>query len=111
MRACPVCSKPMLGYHNGNSRMCRTCSVATFPIQIRALGAVTRAVASGALPRPSTMPCADCGGLASCYEHRDYTKPLEVVPICRRCNQARGQAYPRTPGSIQHIDLDALEAA
>ena len=26
------------------------------------------------------------------YDHRDYSKPLEVDPVCRRCNQMRGPA-------------------
>jgi len=26
--------------------------------------------------------------------HRDYNKPLDVVPVCRKCNHARGAAIP-----------------
>ncbi len=35
-------------------------------------------------------PCADCGQPAVEYDHRDYMKPLDVAPVCRACNQARG---------------------
>lgn len=35
-------------------------------------------------------PCADCGQPACEWDHRDYMKPLDVDPVCRACNQARG---------------------
>lgn len=72
---------------------------------------VRKAVISGALPPANRLYCVDCGGFAFGYEHRDYTAPLDVQPICRPCNHKRGQAYPLTPGAIEHIDLDALERA
>lgn len=53
---------------------------------------VARAIRRGELPRPSDFPCADCGGAAIEYDHRDYSKPLEVAPVCRRCNVRRGPA-------------------
>lgn len=53
---------------------------------------VRRAMVKGILPFPSSLKCADCGVRASCYDHRDYSKPLEVVAVCRRCNAARGPA-------------------
>jgi len=36
--------------------------------------------------------CVDCGANAVCYDHRDWQKPLEVVPVCRSCNNRRKQA-------------------
>ena len=39
-----------------------------------------------------TVRCIDCGKRASMYDHRDYTKPLEVEPVCRGCNKNRGSA-------------------
>ena len=34
--------------------------------------------------------CVDCGSKATCWEHRDYEKPLEVDPVCASCNKKRG---------------------
>ena len=49
------------------------------------------AIRCGDLPRlDGLVPCADCAAPAREYDHRDYTKPLQVEPVCRRCNQKRG---------------------
>lgn len=37
-----------------------------------------------------SQPCVDCGHPATCYEHRDYARPLDVEPVCRSCNATRG---------------------
>lgn len=58
-----------------------------------AIIAVRKAVRAGMLPKASTLACVDCGKPARDYDHRDYTKPLEVVPVCRSCNQKRGRAF------------------
>jgi len=36
--------------------------------------------------------CTDCGAQARDYDHRDYARPLDIEPVCRRCNQKRGPA-------------------
>ena len=36
----------------------------------------------------------DCGAPARHYDHRDYNKPLEIEPVCVRCNLLRGHAIP-----------------
>ena len=58
----------------------------------RALYAVAVAVATGVLPslRSGAVPCKDCSKPATHYDHRDYAKPLEVEPVCGRCNLKRG---------------------
>lgn len=57
--------------------------------------AITRyAVRVGFLPPPTSFKCTDCGRPAECYDHRDYTKPLEVEPVCIRCNTSRGKGIP-----------------
>lgn len=33
--------------------------------------------------------CLDCGITAKDYHHEDYQKPLEVIPLCRKCHIAR----------------------
>ncbi len=53
--------------------------------------AVYCAVRAGRIPRAKTLKCVDCNDQASCYDHRDYLKPLEVVPVCTGCNKRRGK--------------------
>jgi hypothetical protein len=55
------------------------------PHKTRATRAVTKAIASGRLVRPST--CSECG--TSCKpeaHHDDYSKPLGVRWLCRPCH-------------------------
>lgn len=56
---------------------------------------VNLAVKLGYLPRISSCVCVDCGAPARAYDHRDYNKPLDVEPVCSRCNHRRGPAIPR----------------
>jgi hypothetical protein len=56
---------------------------------------VCKARATGALPSAKGFRCADCDRQASEYDHRDYSKPLTVEPVCRRCNSRRGHAQPK----------------
>ena len=54
---------------------------------------VFKAIKSGELPRLSLnnkIKCVDCGEPATVYDHRDYAKPLDVVPVCKKCNATRG---------------------
>lgn len=60
--------------------------------QCAAHRAVAKAIAAGALKPIGEHDCADCGVKAEHYDHRDYSKPLEVEPVCRRCNYRRGSA-------------------
>lgn len=63
-------------------------------LQGRAHNAVRKAIISGDLVnlRQIEVACVDCGQRAMDHEHRDYEKPLEVVPVCRGCNIRRGPA-------------------
>ena len=38
--------------------------------------------------------CVDCGRPAQVYDHRDYDKPLDIIPVCITCNKSRGPALP-----------------
>lgn len=58
---------------------------------------VRRAIEQGRLTDPRSLDCADCGDHAEVYDHRDYRKPLAVVPVCASCNAKRGQAEPPCP--------------
>ena len=52
----------------------------------------------GTLQPPQVYDCVDCGDPAECWDHRDYTKPLDVEPVCSICNTKRGQGYPLLSG-------------
>lgn len=54
--------------------------------------AVAKARKAGHLADPRTLTCVDCQAPAIEYDHRDYSKPLAVEPVCRRCNLRRGPA-------------------
>lgn len=59
----------------------------------KAMYAVSRAIKKGDLPKlDGTIACVDCGKPACDYDHRDYSKPLQVEPVCRSCNLLRGPA-------------------
>lgn len=57
---------------------------------------VARAKRAGLLPSPRAFGCMDCEAPAIEYDHRDYSKPLQVDPVCRRCNLNRGPALHRS---------------
>ena len=60
--------------------------------QKKAIALVAKAVKKGDLQPAKNYQCVDCGANAFCYDHRDYSKPLDVVPVCRKCNFKRGPA-------------------
>lgn len=62
--------------------------------QKQALSMVGHAIKQGILPalKGSGIACIDCGKPAVVYEHRDYRRPLDVVPACHSCNYLRGTA-------------------
>lgn len=43
------------------------------------------------LKHPSQFNCFDCGSKATEYDHRDYSKPDQVEPVCKICNVRRGR--------------------
>lgn len=58
-----------------------------------AIRAVRAAVEGGILPPVREMKCMDCDAPAVNYDHRWYSRPLKVDPVCSRCNNLRGPAY------------------
>lgn len=93
IRPCCDCGHDISDRHH-HARMCFTCSRrrAADKTVAFARAAVACAVRRGALPRPETRACVDCGGVARDYDHRDYSRPLEVEPVCRSCNKLRPAA-------------------
>lgn len=82
---CRGCRKPS-GYFN--QLWCNDCR------RIKELlsGRVSAAVKRGELHKlDGSIKCHCCDLPAKAYDHRDYDKPYEVIPLCRSCN---GQAGP-----------------
>lgn len=76
--------------HFGISRQ-RAHQLVSDPIKQVAHSKVAAAVLHGKLPPlDGSIPCVDCGKPATCYDHRDYRKPLKVDPVCGGCNTSRG---------------------
>ena len=83
---CIICGKPRPSVINA-SHYCSSCRGVVANIR----KVVARAMADGDIPRPSGQ-CVDCGQPATCYDHRYYSLPFEVDPVCSRCNTNRGPA-------------------
>jgi hypothetical protein len=61
--------------------------------QSKAIAAVQHAKYMGRLPYlTGAINCVDCADPASKYDHRDYGRPLDVEPVCQKCNHKRGPA-------------------
>lgn len=88
-RNCPICAEKIRGKF---ARYCDECQPILRKIHKAMRQAVSLAVATGKLDRPEKLLCKDCGASAEMYDHRDYGKPLEVEPVCRKCNNHRGPA-------------------
>ncbi len=86
---CVVCLTARPG--TPRSPYCRQCSDKVGAAQIAATKLLRKAIRNG-MPKAKALQCVDCFAPAFDYDHRDYSKPLEVVPVCRRCNQLRGPA-------------------
>lgn len=72
-------------------------------LMARAHNAVYHAVRDGLLQPARELACVDCSNPAREYDHRDYAKPLEVVPVCRSCNLKRGPALNHPRPSLARV--------
>ena len=88
MKLCVICAKRTT--RTPRSKFCEECYLGSKPCSVEY--AVTRAILRGELPPAKDCLCIDCGNQARHYDHRDYNKPLEVEPVCPRCNFFRGPA-------------------
>jgi len=92
-RPCAICANPLDRVPKAaRINICLRCAFVTNVIQKTAAGAVAQAVKAGRMPRARERFCVDCARPASDYDHREYSKPLAVEPVCRRCNLRRGPA-------------------
>lgn len=71
---------------------CAKCSGPHNVASAKAASVVHDMIHRGKMPPPSELLCVDCGTLAEHYDHRDYSKPKDVEPVCRSCNFDRGPA-------------------
>lgn len=65
----------------------------------RASAAVGIAIKRGQLPHPTTLKCADCGAIATSYDHHlGYAREhwLDVQPVCATHNSTRSWARRET---------------
>lgn len=88
---CKACSQPYLGKLTVQT-YCKPCKPSISKAQIAAVITVRKARLAGDLPPPNKLKCVDCGKPAYCYDHRDYSKPLQVDAVCASCNKYRGAA-------------------
>lgn len=72
---------------------CPRCRAEVHYMRMDAIAQVNHAVRLGVLMRADQFRCVDdCGGWAQVWDHRDYSKPLQVEPVCQSCNMRRGPA-------------------
>lgn len=94
MLPCPICGGDRRVRNRNLLRYCTKCHLIAYRAQVVANRAVNNAVREGALPSlsKSEIGCVDCGKRAYGYDHRDYSRHLDVEPVCRSCNARRGGA-------------------
>lgn len=71
---------------------CHPCSAVVEVLRRRAMEAVGKLIRTWRLRPAHHFKCVDCGAPAVCYDHRDYSQPEMVDPVCMRCNKRRGPA-------------------
>ena len=91
MADCPGCGRTT-ERRMRNSPYCHPCVTIFHEESLRCSRLITAAVKVGAMKRAKEFGCVDCGSPARCYDHRDYTRPFDVQPVCDRCNNKRGHA-------------------
>lgn len=107
MNTCLRCRYEWRPRTDERTKQCPNCKSPQWdkaPTGSRAQYHVKKAIERGELPElDGTVPCKDCGKPATGYDHRDYSKPLEVEPVCDSCNHKRGHTIQgeRSRASIQ----------
>jgi len=90
---CEMCGRTV-ARNNAQHRFCSRCGSLRHSAFARLTGPISNAVAAairrGELAHPKTLVCVDCGKPAKDYDHRDYSRPLDVDPVCHGCNRLRG---------------------
>jgi hypothetical protein len=96
-KLCSLCGQ---AWREGQRPFCSLCGLLNILYRKHGTGQpegaqmVSREIRYGRMVPPTNFACVDCGAPATAYEHRDYNKPLDVVPTCRPCNAKRRYAIP-----------------
>uniref|UniRef100_A0A6M3K404 Putative DNA binding, helix-turn-helix domain containing protein n=1 Tax=viral metagenome TaxID=1070528 RepID=A0A6M3K404_9ZZZZ len=90
VRACSCCG--VESELSNASVVCHGCASAINAIASEVKRIVAKAIRAGTIPKARGQVCADCKGEATEWDHRYYGEPLNVEPVCRRCNKLRGYA-------------------
>lgn len=85
---------------------CHECSLQHGREASRAISKVWDEIREGRMQPPTDFDCVDCGAPASCFDHRDYTKPLQVEPVCAPCNRERGPALDSQMRAVLPVTAD-----
>jgi hypothetical protein len=104
---CRLCNQEIIGrYHN--AKHCFKCTDLYGIVNggRNAMYQVKKAIKKGILASLKTLICVDCERPAEVYDHRDYNKPLDVVPVCRKCNHRRGAAIPLKKDVDSEMNLE-----
>lgn len=91
-RECLICGKPTQSPLQWRV-YCNDCRERVLLLQV----AVSQTMKRYDVPHASEFKCVDCGAQASVYDHRYYSHPLEVDPVCSGCNSKRGPALDVVP--------------
>jgi hypothetical protein len=98
---CAVCERPIT-----KPSYCITCHHAVSGARTRFVsGAIAREIKNGRMLPAKDHKCVDCGSQAKDYDHREYLKPLQVVPVCGRCNRLRGPTEDIKAFVAKHLDV------
>jgi hypothetical protein len=91
-RVCQCCGTADISHRESAAKYCLACRNGGMVGlgRVKATQAVNAEVRAGRMQRPGEFKCVDCGEPAECWEHRDYSRPLDVEPVCRLCNNKRG---------------------
>jgi hypothetical protein len=91
-RICRACGRSHQGCLTGRNYYCVECRHDQGIARDVARSWMALALRTGRLMPASSFRCVDCDKWAEVWEHRDYSRPLDVEPTCCSCNHLRGPA-------------------
>ena len=107
MRTCPCCHVTVKMFKN--SGVCLDCAAIINHVGGKARGVMKMAIKRGEIQKARGRKCVDCGKPATELDHRYYSRPLDVEPVCRGCNKKRGFAYDALDLARAKISPDKLQ--
>ena len=85
-----MCKKSIEKERHWSAKFCMACAKIQLRKSSKASKKVKYAVKGKKILSAKKLKCVDCGQNAFCYDHRDYSKPMKIVPVCQGCNVLRG---------------------